>query len=133
MACGMRVLRDRNESEGGRSRFDSLSPAFSGRWTSLLPKAHSDQRYPQRRKKRYSELVETIFSVIQVAIAVVLIFLVLMHSGKDSGLSGAFGVGSGTGPLGGGSLVERNLNRWTIFFAVLFFLNAFLLLKAPWA
>ena len=48
----------------------------------------------------------------------VLIFLVLMHSGKDSGLSGAFGVGSGQGPLGGGSLVERNLNRWTIFFAV---------------
>ncbi len=77
--------------------------------------------------------VETIFSVLQVIIAVVLIFLVLMHSGKDSGLSGAFGVGSGTGPLGGGSLVERNLNRWTIFFGVLFFLNAFLLLKAPWA
>jgi preprotein translocase subunit SecG len=112
---------------------DSLSAAFSGRWTSLLPTLHSNRRYPQRRKKRYSELVETIFSVIQVAIAIVLIFLVLMHSGKDSGLSGAFGVGSGTGPLGGGSLVERNLNRWTIFFAVLFFLNAFLLLKAPWA
>ena len=77
--------------------------------------------------------MEAIFSVLQVVIAVILIFLVLMHSGKDSGLSGAFGVGSGTGPLGGGSLVERNLNRWTIFFAVLFFLNAFLLLKAPWA
>ena len=76
--------------------------------------------------------METIFSVLQVAIAVILVFLVLMHSGKDSGLSGAFGVGSGTGPLGGGSLVERNLNRWTVFFAVLFFLNAALLLKAPW-
>ena len=77
--------------------------------------------------------MEALFSIIQVAIAVVVIFLVLMHSGKDSGLSGAFGVGSGTGPLGGGSMVERNLNRWTIFFAVLFFLNAFILLKAPWA
>ena len=77
--------------------------------------------------------METIFSVLQVAISVVLIFLVLMHSGKDSGLSGAFGVGSGTGPLGGGSMVERNLNRWTIFFAILFLLNAVLLLKAPWA
>jgi preprotein translocase subunit SecG len=77
--------------------------------------------------------VETIFSVLQVAISVILVFLVLMHSGKDSGLSGAFGVGSGTGPLGGGSLVERNLNRWTVFFAVLFFLNAALLLKAPWS
>jgi preprotein translocase subunit SecG len=73
--------------------------------------------------------MEAVLSVVQVALSVVLIFLVLMHSGKDSGLSGAFGVGSGTGPLGGGSLVERNLNRWTIFFAVLFFVNAFVLLK----
>jgi preprotein translocase subunit SecG len=76
--------------------------------------------------------MEAILSILQVAIAVILVLLVLMHSGKDSGLSGAFGVGSGTGPLGGGSMVERNLNRWTIFFAVLFFLNAFLLLKHPW-
>jgi preprotein translocase subunit SecG len=79
---------------------------------------------------RYSWRVEAVLSVLQVIFAVVLIFLVLMHSGKDAGLSGAFGVGSGTGPLGGGSLVERNLNRWTIFFAVLFFLNAFILLKS---
>ena len=40
-------------------------------------------------------------------------------------------MGSGAGPLGGGSMVERNLNRWTIFFAVLFFLNAIILLRAP--
>jgi preprotein translocase subunit SecG len=77
--------------------------------------------------------VETVLSVFEVAFAVIVIFLVLMHSGKDSGLSGAFGVGSGTGPLGGGSMVERNLNRWTIFFAILFFVNAIVLLKRPWA
>jgi len=77
--------------------------------------------------------VETVFSVIQVILAVVVVFLVLMHSGKDSGLSGAFGVGSGQGPLGGGSMVERNLNRWTVVFAVLFFVNAIVLLKRPWA
>jgi len=76
--------------------------------------------------------VETILSVIQVIISVVLIFLVLMHSGKDAGLSGAFGVGSGAGPLGGGSLVERNLNRWTVFFAILFVINTVVLLKKPW-
>jgi preprotein translocase subunit SecG len=74
--------------------------------------------------------VTTILSIVQVAICVVLVFLVLMHSGKDAGLSGAFGVGSGQGPLGGGSMVERNLNRWTVFFAVLFFLNAIILLKS---
>ncbi|HWX74726.1 MAG TPA: preprotein translocase subunit SecG [Solirubrobacteraceae bacterium] len=77
--------------------------------------------------------METVFSVTQVIISVVVVLLVLMHSGKDSGLSGAFGVGSGTGPLGGGSMVERNLNRWTIFFAVLFLINAVILLKRPWA
>ncbi len=71
----------------------------------------------------------TVLSVVQIAIAVGLVLLVLMHSGKDAGLSGAFGVGSGTGPLGGGSLVERNLNRWTVVFAVLFFANTIALLK----
>jgi preprotein translocase subunit SecG len=77
--------------------------------------------------------VETIDSIIQVILAVIVVFLVLMHSGKDAGLSGAFGVGSGQGPLGGGSMVERNLNRWTVVFAVLFFVNAIVLLKRPWA
>ena len=73
--------------------------------------------------------MESILSVVQVVISVVLIFLVLMHSGKDAGLSGAFGVGSGQGSLGGGSMVERNLNRWTVGFAVLFVLNTLVLLK----
>jgi preprotein translocase subunit SecG len=76
--------------------------------------------------------MELIFSVLQVAICIVLIFLILMHSGKDAGLSGAFGVGTGQGPLGGGSLVERNLNRWTIAFAIAFAVNTILLIKQPW-
>jgi preprotein translocase subunit SecG len=37
--------------------------------------------------------METVLSVLQVFIAVVLIFLILLHSGKDAGMSGAFGVG----------------------------------------
>ena len=73
--------------------------------------------------------METILSVVQVALSVIVIFLILMHSGKDAGLSGAFGVGSGSGPFGGGSLVERNLNRWTIGFSVAFILNTVVLLK----
>jgi preprotein translocase subunit SecG len=76
--------------------------------------------------------MQAIFSTLQVVICVILVLLILMHSGKDTGLSGAFGVGTGTGPLGGGSLVERNLNRWTIFFAILFVANTILLLKHPW-
>ncbi len=70
-----------------------------------------------------------ILDLVQVVLCVGLIFLILMHSGKDAGLSGAFGVGTGAGPLGGGSLVERNLNRWTILFAVLFAVNTIVLIK----
>jgi preprotein translocase subunit SecG len=65
----------------------------------------------------------------QVIFSVVLVFLILMHSGKDAGLSGAFGVGTGQGPFGGGSTVERNLNRWTVLFAVLFAVNTVILIK----
>lgn len=71
----------------------------------------------------------TFLGVVQVFISVVVVFLVLMHSGKDAGLSGAFGVGTGAGPFGGGSLVERNLNRWTVLFGVLFAINTIVLIK----
>jgi preprotein translocase subunit SecG len=71
----------------------------------------------------------TFFSIIQVIISFVLIFLILLHSGKDAGLSGAFGIGGGGSQIGGGSMVEQNLDRATVFFAVLFVLNTFLLLK----
>jgi preprotein translocase subunit SecG len=73
--------------------------------------------------------MENVLNGLQVLLSFAVIFLVLMHSGKDAGLSGAFGVGSGSGPFGGGSLVERNLNRWTIAFAVAFVLNTIVLLK----
>ncbi len=73
--------------------------------------------------------MESLLGVVQVAISVILIFLVLLHSGKDSGLSGMAGIGGGGGSFGGGSLVERNLTRWTIFFSVLWALNALVLLK----
>ena len=71
----------------------------------------------------------TFLSIIQVIVAVVLIFLILLHSGKDAGLSGAFGIGGGGSSIGGGSMVERNLDRATVFFAVVFVLNTILLLK----
>jgi preprotein translocase subunit SecG len=74
-------------------------------------------------------MLESILSGVQVILAVVLIVLILLHSGKDAGLSGAFGVGTGSGPLGGGSLVERNLNRWTVGFAIAFAINVVVLLK----
>jgi preprotein translocase subunit SecG len=74
-------------------------------------------------------VLENILSVVQVLLSVVVIFLVLLHSGKDAGLSGAFGVGTGSGPFGGGSLVERNLNRWTVFFGILWAANCIVLIR----
>ena len=73
--------------------------------------------------------MEVVLSALQVFLSIVLIFLVLMHSGKDAGLSGAFGVGAGGSQLGGGSLVERNLNIWTILVALAFVANTIVLLK----
>jgi preprotein translocase subunit SecG len=73
--------------------------------------------------------VYTFLGIIQVLLSVVLIFLILLHSGKDAGLSGAFGVGGGGSSLGGGSMVERNLTRATVFFGVIWVLNTFVLLK----
>ena len=74
-------------------------------------------------------MLEGILSGLQIFLAVMVILLVLLHSGKDAGLSGAFGVGGGAGPFGGGSLVERNLDRWTIAFAIAFVVNIIVLLK----
>ena len=71
----------------------------------------------------------TLLSLVQVIIAVVVIFLVLLHSGKDAGLSGAFGIGGGGSSFGGGSMVERNLDRATIFFSILFVINTLVLLR----
>jgi preprotein translocase subunit SecG len=70
-----------------------------------------------------------ILSGVQILLSVGLMLLVLMHSGKDAGLSGAFGVGTAGGPLGGGSLVERNLDRWTVAFAIVWVVNVIVLLK----
>jgi preprotein translocase subunit SecG len=73
-------------------------------------------------------MVHSVLAVLQVFFAVLLIFLVLLHSGKDAGMSGAFGVGTAGGSTGG-SLMEHNLDRWTVLFAVLFVVNTVLLLK----
>jgi preprotein translocase subunit SecG len=73
-------------------------------------------------------MLNTVLSVAQVFISVGVIFLVLLHSGKDAGMSGAFGVGV-AGGSSGGSLMEKNLDRWTILFAILFAVNTILIIK----
>ena len=60
-------------------------------------------------------------SVILVITSCVMILLVLLHKGKGGGLSDLFG-GGVSSSLGSSSVVERNLDRLTIFTGVLWFL-----------
>ena len=66
-----------------------------------------------------------IFSATQVIISVVVILLVLLHSGKDAGLSGMFNPGQSS--FGGTAVMERNLNRLTVLVAILFAANGIVL------
>jgi preprotein translocase subunit SecG len=59
-------------------------------------------------------------SVILIITSVVMVMLVLLHKGKGGGLSDLFG-GGVTSTLGSSSVVERNLDRITIFFGILWF------------
>ena len=51
-------------------------------------------------------------------VGIALLVLIFLHSGKDAGLSSAFG-GSG-GTFGGSGVVQKNLDRLTVVFAVAF-------------
>jgi preprotein translocase subunit SecG len=56
---------------------------------------------------------------IHVVVAVALIFLVLLHSGRGGGLSDMFGGGLGT-TAAGSTVVEKNLDRMTIVCSIIF-------------
>lgn len=73
--------------------------------------------------------MQVLFGAIQVFISVILVFLVLLHSGKDAGLSGMGGIGGSGASSFGGALVEKNLDRWTIGFAIAFLVNTIILIK----
>ena len=65
--------------------------------------------------------VEIALSVILIIVSLVMVLLVLLHKGKGGGLSDMFG-GGVSSTLGSSSVVERNLDRITIFFGVLWFI-----------
>jgi preprotein translocase subunit SecG len=65
-------------------------------------------------------LIDTVLMVIDILTALVLIFLILLHSGRGGGLSDMFGGGQLGGSMAGSTVVERNLDRLTIITAVIF-------------
>ncbi len=61
-----------------------------------------------------------VLAVIHVIIAAILIFLVLMHSGRDTGFGG---LGFTPASQGGQHIVEKNLTRLTVVVASIFAAN----------
>jgi preprotein translocase subunit SecG len=59
-------------------------------------------------------------SVVLILTSFLMIVLVLLHKGKGGGLSDLFG-GGVSSSLGSSSVVERNLDRLTIFTGILWF------------
>jgi preprotein translocase subunit SecG len=62
-----------------------------------------------------------VLAAFQVIIAIVMIALVLMHSGRDTGFGG---LGFTPASQGGQHIVERNLTRLTVVVAVIFAANS---------
>ncbi len=66
-------------------------------------------------------------AALQVILSVILVVLVLMHSGRDSGFGG---MGYTPASQGGQHIVERNLTRLTVVVAIIFAVNSLVLFKA---
>jgi len=70
---------------------------------------------------RTRSAVTIALSVVLILTSFLMIVLVLLHKGKGGGLSDLFG-GGVSSSLGSSSVVERNLDRLTIFTGVLWFI-----------
>ena len=65
-----------------------------------------------------------VFAVIHVLLSASLVGLILMHSGRDTGLAG---MGFTPQSQGGTHIVERNLTRLTVVVGMIFFINTVVL------
>ncbi len=61
--------------------------------------------------------MELVLNVLLVLTSAILVVLILLHRGKGGGLSSMFG-GAVSSSLSGSSVVEKNLNRLTVFTAI---------------
>ena len=64
----------------------------------------------------------TALSIVLVLTSIGMIVLVLLHKGKGGGLSTMFG-GGVSSSLGGSAVVEKNLDRLTIAFGLIWFVS----------
>jgi preprotein translocase subunit SecG len=63
-------------------------------------------------------MIEIVLNVLLVISSALLVVLILLHRGKGGGLSSMFG-GAVSSSLSGSSVVEKNLNRLTVFTALI--------------
>lgn len=64
--------------------------------------------------------MEIVLQVLLVLTSLTMILLVLLHKGRGGGLSDMFGGGMSSS-LGGSSVAEKNLDRFTVAIGVLWF------------
>jgi preprotein translocase subunit SecG len=64
-------------------------------------------------------LLTALIIAIHVSVSLLLVLLILLHSGRGGGLSDMFGGGMG-GSAAGSTVVERNLDRITVATAIIF-------------
>ena len=64
--------------------------------------------------------MELLFTILLLASSGIMILLVLLHKGRGGGLSDMFG-GGVSSSLGGSSVAERNLDRFTVGIGVIWF------------
>ncbi len=63
-----------------------------------------------------------LFTILLVITSAIMILLVLLHKGRGGGLSDMFGGGM-SAAVGSSGLAERNLNRFTIVLALIWFIS----------
>ncbi len=63
-------------------------------------------------------MIELVLNIVLVLTSTILVVLILLHRGKGGGLSSMFG-GAVSSSLSGSSVVEKNLNRLTVFTALI--------------
>ncbi|QTV80979.1 preprotein translocase subunit SecG [Microbacterium sp. NIBRBAC000506063] len=68
------------------------------------------------------EILEFVLQVVLGITSILLTLLILLHKGRGGGLSDMFGGGM-TSAVGSSGLAERNLNRFTVVLALLWFLS----------
>jgi len=68
------------------------------------------------------DILKTFLNILLIITSITLILLVLLHRGKGGGLSSMFGGGMQSS-LSGSSVVEKNLDRLTLFVGMIWLIS----------